>query len=170
MRFLLWAITRNKKEHTCHQLPGPRGIPILGNALSLRFDRLELSLFRLAHQYGKILQINILGQSCIVLNDVEIIRKALLDETYRDVFSDRADHFTGKYIMFDHGDIIFGKASKTTFALRKILSKCIKRFGEDEQQEYDEIHDDISQLEQSEGTDVDIVHFVMESAGSGLPV
>ena len=164
--FILLAVKRKKQQQTACQPPGPQGMPILGNALSLRFDRLELSLFPLAHQYGKILQINILGQTYVVLNDVDTIRKALLDERFRDVFSDKADHFTGKYIMFEYGDIIFGKACERTFTLRKILNKCIRHFGEDKQGTHAEVHQVIAELKNSKGTDVDIERCLRESAGT----
>ena len=155
------TVQRNRQQQKLRQPPGPRGIPILGNALSLRFDRLDLSLFPLAQQYGKIFQFSILGQTLVVLNDVETIRKALLDEMFRDVFSDRAEHFTGKYIMFDYGDIVFAKSCRKTFTLRKILRKCIKVHGEGadefEQRTHDELHQVILELQSSNGTDIDIV-------------
>ena len=59
-------------------LPGPRGLPLLGNLHQIRFDRLHLILEDWAEQYGAIFRIRI-GPHCIaVVSDRSAIQRILV--------------------------------------------------------------------------------------------
>ena len=59
-------------------LPGPRGLPLLGNLHRIRFDRLHLILEDWAEQYGAIFRIRI-GPHCIaVISDRSAIQRILV--------------------------------------------------------------------------------------------
>ena len=74
------------------------------------------TFYELSQKYGKIFR-------------VSLLRKALLGEEYGDNFAGRTRSFISKYFMFDTG-IVFWRANIVTYALRKILHREFKVFGE----------------------------------------
>ncbi|KAH9943938.1 cytochrome P450 [Amylocystis lapponica] len=53
--------------------PGPRGLPLIGNALQMPTAHQWLTFTRWANQYGDIVHISVFGQSLVVLSSPEII-------------------------------------------------------------------------------------------------
>ena len=111
-------------------VPGPKQLPLIGNAFDVDFRRLHLSLSDLAKKYGPIFRINLLGQTAIVLSDVELAKKAFGSAKYGDVFNDRPAAFWGKYVCFDCSDIVFAHANKKTHTKRKMLHRSLKFYGD----------------------------------------
>jgi cytochrome P450 len=71
--------------------PGPHGLPIIGNLLSMgRYPYITFT--NLAKEYGDIFQIHIFSQPVVVLNRLETIREALLKQ--QEDFAGRPDFFT----------------------------------------------------------------------------
>lgn len=66
-------------------LPGPRGLPFLGNVLQLNLSRLHLDLERWADKYGAVYRIKLFNKDAIVLSDEATIQQVLKDrpDTYR---------------------------------------------------------------------------------------
>lgn len=66
-------------------LPRPRGIPLLGNALQLSDDGRHLQLERWAAEYGSLYTIRIGPRSCVVVSDAALTAKMLRarPETWR---------------------------------------------------------------------------------------
>lgn len=61
-------------------IPGPRGLPFLGNALDLQDDEAKIRAFeRLADTYGTIFQITVGGQRLVVVSSAEMM-KEVMDE------------------------------------------------------------------------------------------
>ena len=48
-------------------LPGPKGYPLLGNALQLNYNHIVRSLTKWKAKFGDIFKINLLGQDVIVV-------------------------------------------------------------------------------------------------------
>lgn len=78
---------------TIRDLPGPKQIPIFGNALQLDLRQMHLNLERWSHEYGPLFQMRILKQKIIVTRDPVLSeaihrarpdtwRRAILIETY----------------------------------------------------------------------------------------
>ena len=62
-------------------IPGPRGLPFLGNMLDLRDDEAPLrALERLAEIYGPIYQVQIGGRRSLVVSSAELMKEAMGDE------------------------------------------------------------------------------------------
>ncbi len=59
-------------------LPGPRGLPVLGNLLEIRFDRLHLTLEDWAERYGPIYAIRIGPHRIAVISDRSAIQRVLM--------------------------------------------------------------------------------------------
>ncbi|KAI0374206.1 cytochrome P450 [Pilatotrama ljubarskyi] len=69
---LLRAYIRSKQYPRCLPLPpGPKRLPILGNALNIPMSKQWLTFQRWAEEYGDIFSISLLGQPVIVLNSVK---------------------------------------------------------------------------------------------------
>ncbi|HLL20271.1 MAG TPA: cytochrome P450 [Rubrivivax sp.] len=60
-------------------LPGPRGLPLLGNALQLDNPRLHQQLEAWADQYGPFFQFSIAGRKIVVVSDHNIVAQVLRD-------------------------------------------------------------------------------------------
>ena len=112
-----------------HPPPGPWPLPFVGNILSINTAKMHLTFYELSQKYGKIFRVSLLGEEMVVINDIHMLRTAFLGEEYRDIFADRPRSFISKYIVFDV-DIAFGRANEVTYALRKMLHKGLKVFGE----------------------------------------
>lgn len=75
-------------ERPCHpvrygqslaSLPGPRGLPLLGNALQLKPAAIHLAMERWSRQYGPIFRARIGSREVVVLSDSEAIAAVLRD-------------------------------------------------------------------------------------------
>ncbi|KAM5535430.1 hypothetical protein V8D89_010952 [Ganoderma adspersum] len=67
--------------------PGPKRLPILGNALDIPLSKQWLTFQRWAEEYGDIIYLNLLGQSVVVLNTAQATSD-LLDKR-SSIYSDR---------------------------------------------------------------------------------
>ena len=64
-------------------IPGPRGLPILGNILDLRDEEASLRAFeRLADTYGPIFQLTINGQRLVVVAGAEMMKEAMDEKRF----------------------------------------------------------------------------------------
>ena len=124
----LIGFKKTRKTRLCPP-PGPWPLPFVGNVLSMDTRRMHLTFYELSQKYGKIFTVSLLGEDIVVINDINMLRKAFLGDEYGDVFDDRPHTFTTKYILFDV-DITLGRANKVTYALRKMLHKGLKVFGD----------------------------------------
>ena len=129
MAFLIFVCYNWTAQSSLRTPPGPMPLPLVGNIFSLNFSRMHLTFAKLAQLYGNIFKVSILGQEIVVINNITMLRKALLGEEFVDVFSDRPDNFGAKHIMFD-SDIVVGKVNRGVYTLRKLLHKGFKVFGE----------------------------------------
>jgi cytochrome P450 len=70
-------------------LPGPDGLPLLGNVLQLRLNKLHRILENWADQYGTMYQIRLGSRSVLVISDLDLIQEVLRarPEKYRRISS-----------------------------------------------------------------------------------
>ncbi|MET0334091.1 MAG: cytochrome P450 [Rhizobacter sp.] len=60
-------------------LPGPRGIPVLGNAHQIKLDRVHLDVERWAREFGPFFKVQLGRRKALVVADHEVVAAALKD-------------------------------------------------------------------------------------------
>ena len=68
---------------TVDQLPGPRGVPLLGALPALDLERLHLTLERWSRRYGPVCRADLGSQRMVVISDPELIHLALRERPSR---------------------------------------------------------------------------------------
>jgi hypothetical protein len=126
---------------------GPKGYPLIGNALDIDMTRLHLQLTEWSLQFGDMFVIRILGAKLFVLNSPAVIREALLDKPNDVIFGTRVvPSFTGEYLMNDYSDIIFSPYSPRLVERRKCVHRLLKMYGEGSERLEDIITKHLEQL------------------------
>src|SRR5688572_27222088 len=64
-------------------LPSPRGLPLLGNALQLDLTRLHLVLEKWAQEFGSVFTIGLGPQRIFVCSDADLLQTALRERPDR---------------------------------------------------------------------------------------
>ena len=124
---LIWY--KQKRKVSLRLPPGPWPLPFVGNILAINTRKIHLTFYELSLKYGSIFRVSLLGQEIVVINDINMARKAFLGEEHADIFADKPNTFIGKYVLFGLG-VALGRANKVTYALRKMLHKGLKVFGD----------------------------------------
>ena len=108
-------------------LPGPRGLPFLGNILDLG-EAPHVNLAQLAQKYGDVYQIRIGSRPIVVLNGVDIIRQALVRQSID--FAGRPD-FASFELMKEvmGGSIAFSNYSSGWKLHRKLAESTLRHFA-----------------------------------------
>ncbi|XP_014347016.1 steroid 21-hydroxylase [Latimeria chalumnae] len=109
-------------------LPGPTGLPLVGNLLDLKKPELPVHLAELAKRFGPVYRLRFGCQTLVVLNSTEVIREALVRK-WAD-FAGRPHTFTGEAISFGGKDLSLGDYTPTWKIQRKLvyasLQHCFK--------------------------------------------
>ncbi|KAJ7708771.1 cytochrome P450 [Mycena rosella] len=115
--------TRKKKKIVAPFPPGPRGLPILGNAADLPQSLPWLTFSRWAKEHGPIVHLRILGKSIIILNDVNYAID-MLDKKSR-VYSNRPNLVMGGTLVgWDEGPALI-QFGKTWSDYRRLMAQFL---------------------------------------------
>ena len=166
LAFVIMIWYRRATQTSFRSPPGPRPLPLVGSIFSINFRKMHLTFAKLAEEYGKIFKVSILGKEIILINDITMLRKALQEEEFVHVFSDRPDTFGAKYVLFD-SDVILGKDNNSVYTIRNMLQKGFKVFGEGvsrfEYQVNDELDRLVAELNTHSRKDIDICPLLKKS-------
>ncbi|XP_070575497.1 steroid 17-alpha-hydroxylase/17,20 lyase-like [Ptychodera flava] len=106
--------------------PGPRGLPLIGSMGDLATDPV-FALTDLAKKYGDIYSLKVGRERVIVLNNIELVREALVK---------KQNAFAGRPVvhsleLFSEGgeSIVCGNFDQKWKALRKIAHQAIRNYG-----------------------------------------
>ncbi|PVF97872.1 cytochrome P450 [Serendipita vermifera] len=69
-----WALTNNK-SHGGKEIPGPRGLPFLGNALDIPRKEEWIVADKWRRQYGPILKLDVTGMQLVLLSDPKYLNE-----------------------------------------------------------------------------------------------
>ncbi|NXD12894.1 CP1A5 protein, partial [Nothocercus nigrocapillus] len=126
---LVFLLIQSFKQHVPKGLkspPGPRGLPILGNALQLRKDP-HVVLAKLGQQYGDVMEIRIGMRPVLVLNGLDTIKQALVKQG--EDFMGRPDLYSFRYIT-DGQSLVFSPDSGEVWKHRRRLAQnALKTFS-----------------------------------------
>ena len=83
----LSRIANERATRTLRDLPGPKGIPVFGNALQIDANRLHLQLEEWAERYGRLYALRLASRPVLVVSDPEVTEVVLRarPDTYRRV-------------------------------------------------------------------------------------
>ena len=73
----------NRAVRTLSDLPSPRGLPLLGNALQLDLPRLHLILEEWAEEFGSVFTIGLGPKRIFVCSDADLLQTALRERPHR---------------------------------------------------------------------------------------
>lgn len=109
--------------------PGPRSLPLIGNAHQLGKNP-HLTLTEMSKTYGDVMQIKIGMQPVVVLSGYETLRQALIKQG--DDFAGRPDLYSFRYIG-DGKSLTFSKDMGEVWkARRKLAHHALREFSADE--------------------------------------
>jgi cytochrome P450 len=82
-------MTTEIRCHKISQLPGPKGLPILGNLLQIELPKLHLIMEQWADLYGDVYKFKLANKTVVAISNTELIQTILRDrpKTYRRISS-----------------------------------------------------------------------------------
>lgn len=83
------------------QIPGPKGLPIVGNITEVNTENMHVKCFEYAGKFGDIFQVKLLNQRLIILNSESLTRLAGSADRYKQYMNDKPGSFYGD--MFFYG-------------------------------------------------------------------
>ncbi|CAN9506807.1 unnamed protein product [Ophioblennius macclurei] len=108
------------------RLPGPKPLPIIGNALELG-SKPHLSFTSMSKRYGDVFQIQLGMRPVVILNGYETIRQALFKQG--DEFSSRPDLYSFSFVS-DGKSLAFSTDQVGVWrARRKLASSALRSFS-----------------------------------------
>uniref|UniRef100_A0A803TEK4 unspecific monooxygenase n=1 Tax=Anolis carolinensis TaxID=28377 RepID=A0A803TEK4_ANOCA len=100
-----WKSQANKRRK---MPPGPTPLPIIGNALQLKTNHLDLTLCKLSEKYGSVFTLHFGTKPVVVLHGYSAVKEALIDQA--EDFAPRGrmplveKYFRGQGIIFSNGE------------------------------------------------------------------
>ncbi|XP_070574475.1 steroid 17-alpha-hydroxylase/17,20 lyase-like [Ptychodera flava] len=106
--------------------PGPRGLPFIGSIGVLATDPIY-KITDLAQKYGDIYSLKVGRQRIIVLNNIELVREALVKK--QKAFAGRPTVYSLDLFSERGEDIMFGNFTEKWKTLRKIAHQAIRNYA-----------------------------------------
>ncbi|XP_001600763.1 cytochrome P450 306a1 isoform X3 [Nasonia vitripennis] len=103
--------------------PGPRGLPIIGNLLSINPKTPHESLAKIAWEHGPVCGLYMGSVYTVLLSDPKLVRQLFA----KDTFSGRAPLYLTHGIMKGYG--LIASEGELWRDQRKFVSACLKNFG-----------------------------------------
>lgn len=93
--FFLW---KTKRYHG-KEIPGPKGLPIIGCLFEIRAKALHDIMSNYAREFGDIVKIRICGLDLVVLNSYELIDKAFRDGNYKAYINEKPKTYVRTFLV-----------------------------------------------------------------------
>lgn len=75
-------VSRRARTRALRDVPGPRGLPLLGNMLEIDLERTHLSLEKFCREYGPVFSFRLGPQRCLGIADADLVRTALRERPH----------------------------------------------------------------------------------------
>ncbi len=109
-------------------LPGPKGLPLLGNLLDIERDKFRISLHRWAKQYGGVYRVRLAMGDVVVVSDYDNIHRVLVGDGH--AFAGRKALIRGKFLRLDSSVISLQPDDPSWTLIRKVSHRYMKQFGD----------------------------------------
>ncbi|XP_061169736.1 cytochrome P450 2J6-like [Saccostrea echinata] len=106
--------------------PGPTGIPFFGCFFDIDLKNLHLDFMKWKEQYGNIVSFKMNGKNFLVLNTVDVIRKAFTSDDIGPLMSDRPLNFMGEYIAFGYKDVLLRRYDEDFSKMKELMIRSMK--------------------------------------------
>ena len=116
---ILWFTVFIKPKKTSHPLPpGPRGLPLVGNFLSLDADNLHICFANLAKTYGPVMKLQLGRKACIVITSPSLACEVFKEQEIN--FINREVTAAGFEASYGGTDIVWTPYGPEWRMLRKV--------------------------------------------------
>ncbi|CAH1799433.1 unnamed protein product [Owenia fusiformis] len=116
------------KKRILSRIPGPKGIPFLGNALQIDPINIHRDLLSLKETYGEIFKLDFAGDQVVVLNSHAAIYEALVTKS-KEYAGRVTDTFRTKYADA-HQSIFFRDFDNEFVKIKKYLRSAVKMYDD----------------------------------------
>ncbi|XP_022320258.2 cytochrome P450 2J4-like isoform X3 [Crassostrea virginica] len=114
--------SKKKKKYP----PGPYGLPFFGCFFEIDMKSLHLEFLRWKEQYGSIVSFKLNGKNFLVLNSLDVIKKAFVSEDIGPLMSDRPLNFIGEYISFGYKDVLLRRCDEEFKKMKELMIRSMK--------------------------------------------
>ncbi|XP_077337459.1 cytochrome P450 2G1-like [Lithobates pipiens] len=105
--------------------PGPQPLPLIGNILQMRPDKLLVTLQKFQKKYGPIFTVYFGTRRTVILCGYDIIKEALIDQKY--AFSGRGKMALSEYVLKGYG--ITASNGERWQQMRRFALTTLRNFG-----------------------------------------
>ncbi|KAK7029624.1 hypothetical protein VNI00_014322 [Paramarasmius palmivorus] len=120
---LVQVLYNRTKPNPAPLPPGPKGLPILGNALDFPQSQPWVTFAQWAKEYGPIVHLQVLGQSIVILNDVNYAFD-MLDKKGRQYSNRPTLVMGGELVGWDQGPALI-QFGKTWSDYRRLMAQFL---------------------------------------------
>jgi len=112
---------------SANSIPGPRGLPVIGNAFQIHVKKPHVQLSAWAKIYGGIYQLNLMTTPTIVVTDPKLLHSMLV--TKGDDFGGRPDTYRFHLSSLERSGVILTDAGPIHKTRRKLVQSYLKQYG-----------------------------------------
>ena len=109
---LMWM-----KKHKPLALPGPNGLPFVGNLLQLYSKSPHAHLTEWAKQYGGVYSINLMGDNWVVVSSYKALHEVIIKRGLE--LANRPNIFRINYATFGGNSVFYKKTMMTTIIIKQ---------------------------------------------------
>lgn len=108
--------------------PGPCGLPFFGSFFDIDLKNIHLDFLKWKERYGDIVSFKMNGKNFLVLNNIDIIRKAFESDEIGALMSDRPLNFIGENIFFGYKDVLLRRYDDEFMKMKKLMIRSMKLY------------------------------------------
>ena len=124
----IWYWWRRSKS-PLNALPGPKGLPFIGNLLQLNKKRSDLTIVQWTKEYGPIYKMKMFSKTWVVVGSYDEMYEVMV--TKGRIYGGRAKSFRVGTITFNYKDVLFSSITLPHWhALKKAAFRAVRQHGD----------------------------------------